>query len=112
MLWFHHVPWDYKMKSGETLWDDICCHYYAGVDSVREMQKIWNSLKGKIDNEEWHSEQMYLEIEEHEAVWWRDACVLYLQTFSKMPIPKGLPKPDKTLEYYESLKFPDAPGTW
>ncbi len=112
LLWFHHVHWDYRMKSGKTLWDDICYHYYAGVDSVREMQKIWNSLKGKIDNQEWHSEQMYLEIQEHETVWWRNACVLYFQTFSKMPIPKGLEKPDKTLEYYESLRFPNAPGTW
>ncbi len=112
LLWFHHVPWRYKMRHGETLWDDICYHYYAGVDSVREMQKIWNSLKGKIDYAEWNSERMYLEIQEHEAVWWRNACVLYFQTFSKMPIPKGLPKPDKMLKYYESLKFPNAPGTW
>ncbi len=55
---------------------------------------------------------MFLEIQEKEAVWWRNACVLYFQTFSKMPIPAGLEKPDKTLEYYESLKFPNAPGTW
>ncbi len=112
LLWFHHVSWKHKMKNGETLWDDICYHYYAGVDSVREMQKIWNSLKGKIDYAEWNSERMYLEIQEHEAVWWRNACVLYFQTFSHMPIPAGLEKPDKTLKYYESLKFPNAPGTW
>lgn len=112
LLWFHHVAWNYRMKSGMTLWDDICYHYYAGVDSVREMQKIWNSLEGKIDSTEWHSEQMYLEIQEQEAVWWRNACVLYFQTFSHMPIPAGLEKPDKTLKYYESLKFPNAPGTW
>ena len=112
LLWFHHVRWDYRMKSGKTLWDEICYHYYAGVDSVREMQKVWNSLKGKIDNEEWNDERMFLEIQEKEAVWWRNACVLYFQTFSKMPIPAGLEKPDKTLEYYESLKFPNAPGTW
>ena len=100
------------MKSGKTLWDEICYHYYKGVDGVREMQKIWNSLKGKIDEEEWNDEQMYLKIEEKEAVWWRNACVLYFQTFSKMPIPPGLEKPDKTLKYYESLSFPYAPGTW
>ncbi len=112
LLWFHHVPWNYQMKSGKTLWDDICYHYYAGVDSVREMQNIWNSLKGKIDKQEWNDEQMFLDIQEKEAVWWRNACALYFQTFSKMPIPAGLEKPDKTLEYYESLKFPNAPGTW
>ena len=112
LLWFHHIKWDYKMPSGNSLWDEICYHYYKGVDGVREMQKIWNSLKGKIDRQEWRSEQMYLKIEEKEAVWWRDACVLYFQTFSKMPIPAGLEKPDKSLKYYESLSFPNAPGTW
>ena len=112
LLWFHHVSWDYKMKSGKTLWDEICYHFYGGVDSVREMQKAWNSLKGKIDNEEWNDERMFLEIQEKEAVWWRNACVLYFQTFSKMPIPQGPEEPDKILEYYESLKFPNVPGTW
>lgn len=112
LLWFHHVRWDYKMKSGNTLWEELCYHYYQGVDGVRQMQKIWNSLKGKIDDEEFNDEQMYLKIQEKEAVWWRNACVLYFQTFSKMPIPVGLEKPDKTLKYYESLSFPYAPGTW
>ena len=100
------------MKSGQTLWDDICYHYYAGVDSVRGMQREWNSLEGKIDGEEFNDVKMLLEIQENEAVWWRNACVLYFQTFSKMPIPEGLEKPDKTLEYYESLSFPYAPGRW
>ena len=111
-LWFHHLSWNYKMKSGHTLWDEICYHYYAGVDSVREMEKIWNSVEVKIDEEEFHDVQMLLKIQENEAVWWRNACVLYFQTFSRMPIPAGLEKPDKTLEYYESLSFPYAPGTW
>jgi alpha-glucuronidase len=112
LLWFHHVRWDYKMKSGNTLWEELCYHYYQGVNGVRQMQKTWNSLKGKIDDEEFNDEQMYLKIQEKEAVWWRNACVLYFQTFSKMPIPVGLEKPDKTLKYYESLSFPYAPGTW
>ena len=112
LLWFHHVPWDYRMKNGKTLWDNICHHYYEGVDSVRSMQKTWNSLKGTIDEERWHNEEMMLEIQEQEAVWWRNSCVLYFQEFSGMPIPAGLEKPDKTLKYYESLSFPYAPGRW
>jgi alpha-glucuronidase len=58
LLWFHHLPWTYKMlsgtksrpagKSGNTLWDELCCHYYKGVEGVREMQNIWDSLQGKI----------------------------------------------------------------
>ncbi len=109
LLWFHHVKWGYKMPSGRTLWDELCYYYYKGVDGVREMQKLWNSLQGKIDEQEFNDEQMFLKIQEKEAVWWRNACVLYFQTFSKMPIAEGYEKPDKTLKYYESLYFPYAP---
>jgi alpha-glucuronidase len=109
LLWFHHLPWEYKMKSGKTLWNEMC-HYYAGVDSVRATRATWNSIKGKIDDERFHHVQMLLAIQEKEAVWWRNACVLYFQTFSHMPIPAGLEKPDKTLEYYENLEFRYVPG--
>ncbi len=109
LLWFHHVKWDYKMPSGRTLWDELCFYYYKGVDGVREMQKIWNSLQGKIDEQEFKDEQMFLKIQEKESVWWRNACVLYFQTFSKMPVPEGYEKPNETLKYYESLYFPYAP---
>ena len=110
LLFFHHVSWNYKTHSGRTLWNDLCYHYYEGVDSARTMQSTWNSLKGKIDNEEWNDVRMLLKIQVDEATWWRNACVLYFQTFSKQPIPAGYEKPDKTLEYYESLSFPYAPG--
>ena len=109
LLWFHHMRWDYKMPSGRTLWDELCYFYYKGVDGVRDMQSSWNSLKGKIDEQEFKNEQMFLKIQEKEAVWWRNACILYFQTFSKMPIPEGYEKPDETLKYYESLYFPYAP---
>lgn len=112
LLWFNHVAWNYRMKSGNTLWNEICRYYYAGVDSTRSILNTWNSLKGKIDYEEWHDEQMLLEIQVNDAVWWRNAGVLYFQTFSRLPLPDDLEKPDRTLEYYESLKFPYAPGTW
>ncbi|HKY54379.1 MAG TPA: alpha-glucuronidase family glycosyl hydrolase, partial [Anaerolineales bacterium] len=49
LLWFHHVPWDHKMKSGKSLWEELCGHYYSGAESVRKMQNAWNALKGKID---------------------------------------------------------------
>ena len=74
------------------------------------MQSTWNTLSGKIDSEEFNDVRMLLNIQGKEAVWWRNACVLYFQTFSKQPIPAGLEKPDKTLEYYEGLSFPNAPG--
>jgi len=110
LLWFHHVPWNYKMRSGRNFWDELCFKYYSGVDSVKWMQQQWNSLKNFIDEERFQQVKMFLAIQEKEAVWWRNACLLYFQTFSRMPIPAIYEKPDHTLEYYKSLKFPYAPA--
>jgi alpha-glucuronidase len=110
LLWFHHVPWNYRMKSGKTLWEELCSEYYSGVDGVRKMRKTWDALAGMIDDERFRQVQTLLKIQEKEAVWWRNACLLYFQTFSKMPFPPEYEKPDKTLDYYMQLKFPYAPG--
>jgi alpha-glucuronidase len=111
LLWFHHVSWDHKMNSGRTLWEELCHKYYAGVDSVAWLQRQWQSLEGKVDQEQFQHVKSLLNIQYKEAVWWRNACLLYFQTFSKKPLPPGYEAPDQTLEYYESLRFPYAPGT-
>ena len=49
LLWFHHVPWDYKMKSGRTVWDELCFRYNAGVEYVKQMQTKWEMLRCKVD---------------------------------------------------------------
>lgn len=110
LLWFHHIPWAYKMKSGRALWDEICYKYSEGVSEVRWMQSTWKNMEKYIDEEQFHHVRMLLSIQEKEAVWWRDACVLYFQTFSKMPVPLNYEKPEHTLEYYKGLRFPYAPG--
>ena len=110
LLWFHHVAWDHKMHSGRTLWQELCYRYYTGVDSVRSMQRQWTSMKRFIDEQRFEHVNMLLKVQENEAVWWRNACLLYFQTFSKMPIPDQYEKPDHTLEYYKTLFFPYAPG--
>lgn len=110
LLWFHHVSWDRKMKSGRTLWDELCHQYYEGADSAKWMQQHWNTLEGQIDDAQFRFVKSLLNIQQQEAVWWRNACVLYFQTFSQKPIPPGFEKPDKTLQYYEQLEFPFAPG--
>ncbi|WP_205510554.1 alpha-glucuronidase family glycosyl hydrolase [Longitalea arenae] len=109
LLWFHHVPWDHKMRSGKTLWETLCDKYYSGVDSVRWMQRSWDRMKDLIDAERFNEVKQLLAIQEQEAVWWRNACLLYFQTFSRRPIPAGYEKPDKTLDYYKALSFPYAP---
>ena len=110
LLWFHHVSWKHTMKSGRTLWDELCYKYYTGVDAVRTMQRQWNSLEKSVDKQRFNQVKMMLAIQEKEAVWWRNSSLLYFQTFSKMPLPAGYEKPDQTLEYYKALNFPFAPG--
>lgn len=110
LLWFHHVSWNHKMHSGRTLWDELCYKYYTGVDSIKATQQQWNNLEKFVDAEQFNHVKQLLNIQVKEAIWWRNACLLYFQTFSKMPIPSGYEQPDKTLDYYKSLQFPFAPG--
>jgi len=110
LLWFHHVPWDYKTNSGRILWDELAYRYSAGVDTVRQMQQTWNSVEGQVDEERFNQVKTFLAIQEKEAKWWRDACLLYFQTFSKRPIPKGLEEPAQTLDYYMQLDPKFVPG--
>ncbi|MCH5684888.1 hypothetical protein LWM68_11935 [Niabella sp. W65] len=110
LLWFHHVPWSYKINTGRTLWNELCYRYNSGVDTVRWMRQTWDRLAKLVDKEKFQHVKMLLGIHEQEAIWWRNACLLYFQTFSKMPFPRGLEQPDKDLSYYQSLKFPFAPG--
>ncbi len=110
LLWFHHVPWNHTMRSGKTLWEELIAKYYSGVNDVRSMQQNWNSIKGKIDNEQFEHVKMLLAVQEKEAVWWRNACLLYFQTFSKMPLPSSVEQPDHNLDYYKSLRFQFVPG--
>lgn len=104
LLWFHHVDWDYEMESGRTLWDELVQKYYEGVEQVRWMQEQWNSIEGLIDDHRFEHVKALLEIQEKDAVRWRDSCVLYFQTFSDMPIPDQYEKPAHDLEYYKSLE--------
>jgi alpha-glucuronidase len=110
LLWFHHVSWDHKMKSGRTLWDEMCHRYYQGAAAVGHMRQTWNGLQPHVDGERFAHVQSLLRIQEKEARWWRNACLLYFQTFSKKPIPAGLEKPDQTLEYYLQLDPKFVPG--
>ncbi|MVN22660.1 alpha-glucuronidase family glycosyl hydrolase [Mucilaginibacter arboris] len=103
LLWFHHVPWNYRMKSGETLWNELVDHYYSGVASVKEMQHTWDQIGPKIDAERFKEEQHALAVQHEDAVWWKDACLLYYQTFSHLPIPDKYEKPAHDLAYYKTL---------
>ena len=84
--------------------------YQEGVDQVEEMIETWNNAQPYITKEQYQEVQMLLKIQLKEAKWWRNACLLYFQTYSQKALPKGVEKSPKSLEYYQSLKFPFAPG--
>ena len=86
LLWFHHVSWDYKMKSGNTLWDELCKKYYSRTKYVDGMISQWLSLKPSIDPEIYVHVQTKLETQKTDAAIWRDTCLQYFQKFSKKSI--------------------------
>ncbi|HEY8188671.1 MAG TPA: alpha-glucuronidase family glycosyl hydrolase [Pyrinomonadaceae bacterium] len=102
LLWFHHVRWDYRMRSGRTMWDELALHYQRGVEWTRATRRQWDALARFIDPERHAEVAKKLEIQERDAVWWRDAVLLYFQTFSKRPLPAGVEKPEHTLEVYKA----------
>ena len=110
LLWFHHLPWDYRMKSGRTLWDELVIHYTQGVQTVSDMRRTWAGLGGKIDSRRFDEVSTFLGIQQKEAQWWRDASIAYFETFSHRPLPTGYAAPEQDLNYYEALCFPYAPG--
>ena len=105
ILWFHHVPWDYKMKNGRILWDELCYKYDAGVIEVREFQKTWDRMESYIDAQRFGEVQSKLKIQSRDAVWWKDACLLYFQTYSKKPIPYNIERPIHELEDLKKIKL-------
>jgi len=90
LLWFHHLPWDYVMNSGKTLWDELCLHYDNGISAVEGYQKTWESLKPYVSTQIFDEVSRKLQIQKNDAEWWRDACVGYFQTFSKRDLPEGV----------------------
>ena len=89
LLWFHHVPWDYKMKSGSTLWQELCMKYNMGVAMVEVYRDFWHTsakqyMKGH--EQEWQHTDSLLNVQLENAKEWRNTCLKYFQTFSKIKI--------------------------
>ncbi|MEP6907956.1 MAG: alpha-glucuronidase family glycosyl hydrolase [Pseudoxanthomonas sp.] len=110
LLWFHHVSWDQRMRSGRTLWDELVLRYGRGVGTVRKMRATWRDLAPFVDVERYAEIESFLGIQEREAQWWRDASIAYFQSLSRRPLPAGAASPPHSLDYYKSLEFPFAPG--
>ena len=86
LLWFHHVPWDYKLHNGDMLWDELCALYYRGIEQVVSYQKLWNELRPQIDQERWEHVNRLLALQLANAKECRDYVLRYFQQFSKMPL--------------------------
>ncbi|HEX8572352.1 MAG TPA: alpha-glucuronidase family glycosyl hydrolase [Allosphingosinicella sp.] len=110
LLWFHRVPWDHRLRSGRTLWDELVVRYSRGVAAVGEMRRTWALLEPRIDRQRFEEVAAFLAIQEEEALWWREASIAYFQHLSRRPLPKGHAPPRHGLDHYKSLRFPYAPG--
>jgi alpha-glucuronidase len=110
LLWFHHVPWDFRTASGRTLWDELTHHYDRGVAWAASTRQRWAALAPHVDPERHRDVAEYLAIQQQEAQWWRDASLAYWQSVNGLTLPEGARSPAKTLDHYQSRRFPYAPG--
>ncbi|AXB78986.1 alpha-glucuronidase family glycosyl hydrolase [Novosphingobium sp. P6W] len=110
LLWFHHLPWDWKMQSGRTLWEQMVSQYDRGVTTVERMQAQWRDVKGLVDEERWNKTAAYLQIQVKEARWWRDASLAYWMSVNGLSLPTGSAAPAHELAWYKAQRFPLAPG--
>ena len=106
LAWFHHIPWDHRMKSGRTFWDELCHKYDDGVHEVRHFQAVWDAMQPYVDAQRFNEVQRKLRIQARDAEWWRDACLLYFQTFSHRPIPQDVEHPVHNLDEMMQFRIP------
>lgn len=105
LLWFHHADWGHKMHNGETLWDALCHTYDQGVREAEAMHSIWKAMKPYIDEKIWAHQEENFSRQESDAWWWRDACLLYFQQFSKREMPIDCPAPKHNLNELMNFKL-------
>jgi len=87
LLWFHRCAWDYRMKSGKTLWDELCEKYQQGAAEAAVLQQTWQSLSGKIDSQRHREVDDRLTIQVTDSAKWRDQILEYFGRFSQRPVP-------------------------
>lgn len=98
LLWFHHVAWNHRMHNGETMWDALCHTYDQGVREAEAFARIWREMKPYISQTQYEEQLECFDRQAKDAWWWRDACLLYFQQFSKMPFPIDSPAPRHRLD--------------
>jgi alpha-glucuronidase len=89
LLWFHHLPWDYKMRSGRTLWGELCFRYRDGAARATELESAWRKLEGRVDEERFRAVAAKMKKQSADAAVWSEKCLRYFQSFSGKPIAWG-----------------------
>lgn len=106
LLWFHHVPWSYRMKSGETMWEALCRHYEHGCSEAEAMLATWRECESYIPDKTLHADVLRrLETQVRDARWWKDACLLYFREFSRLPFPEFVTPAVHTLEQLKTINL-------
>lgn len=111
LLWFHRVPWTFRMRSDRVLWDEMVHRYDRGVAEVEQMQAQWASLRTLVDSERHAAASAKLAKQHEEAIWWRDASLAYWMTVNRLPLPAGARAPRHPFSYYQAIRFENLPGT-
>jgi len=110
LLWFHRLPWDHEMENGQTLWEVLSARYERGILNVGEFQRSWELLEDQIDPERHKQVSQFLQIQANEARWWRDASMAYWMSVNGRDLPIGISAPERSLNDYKEMEFPNAPG--
>ena len=107
LLWFHHVPWTYRMPDGSTMWETLCRHYETGCRRAEAMKETWRRCEPDIADKELHADVLArLTTQARDARWWAEACMLYFQQFHGMPLPDFVARPKHTLEQLKQICLP------
>ena len=114
LLWFHHVKWDHTMSNGLSLWDNLCYSYDRGVRQAREFVDTWMAVKPYVKEDVYQRQLIRFQRQAKDAQWWRDACLLYFQTFANRPLPPDCPAPvhklDDLMKYHLDIdNYTSAP---
>lgn len=106
LLWFHHLPWDYTMRSGMTLWEELCAAYTRGADEAADNAAAWECQRPWVDPEVMDEVAARMAVQRSDAAWWRDACTQYFSRVGGRPVPAFVPAPADTLDKLMKAKLP------
>lgn len=106
LLWFHHVPWNYRLQSGRTLWDELCLHYERGVLAAEDYRRRWQEAAPYIEPALHTDVAERLRTQAADARWWKDACLQYFREFSRLPYPAGVTPPTRPLDELKKITLP------